>query len=388
MVNLVEGADLQKDCWAFSRCMSMMTFSCLQSERRVKCGTDEFRRSSDMKSVLVKLLVVNFRQRFGGGGSAPRSIDVESPCNEGSLLSRSRGTADEAPALEWMKEGFVEAEFYDEVQKEQDGTSVAIAPLKKKRKFSPDAKFRASISKAVIQAVYKKVNFHFRMSRNEAKKLVSTHLGFIIIDGVNAEVTIDPVNPVSCITLIAQTYALKAASASPDDDYTNTGFLEALELANPQFLATFAYTVNVEGENKTLVKRINLIRVALNYCIAFTLATSPTKLLRGSPDSFRMVYVVALSFHELVAKYEDRRLVSNHPEFKDEWNALIKRWKELVPKEDARDKELKRKSTLTMNLKEYTERNEADTGNEEAEDTNIPPGDKVQREVERFEMRF
>jgi hypothetical protein len=100
-----------------------------------------------------------------------------------------------------------------------------------------------------------------------------------------------------------------------------------------------------------LVKRINLIRVALDFCIAFTLAASPTKLLRGSPDSLRMVYVVALSFHELVAKYEDLRLVSNHPEFKDVWNALIKRWKELVPKEDARDKELKRQSTLTMNLK-------------------------------------
>jgi hypothetical protein len=123
----------------------------------------------------------------------------------------------------------------------------------------------------------------------------------------------------SVITDVDQAHPLTAASKSPDDDEKNAVLISNVERERKEMHITIEYNVSVTVEDKVetmcLVRKISIFNCALNFCIALTQSPNAAKFLRISPDSLRMVYLVAVAFCNFVVEYEEIRPVRHESEF-------------------------------------------------------------------------
>jgi hypothetical protein len=90
--------------------------------------------------------------------------------------------------------------------------------------------------------------------------------------------------------------------------------------------------------------------------IALTQSPNVAKILRKSPDSLRMVYLVAVAFRNLVVEYEELRPVRHDSEFVRKWEKLISRWRLLIPGNSVRSRIL-RYGIISINCAKYQELN-------------------------------
>jgi hypothetical protein len=67
--------------------------------------------------------------------------------------------------------------------------------------------------------------------------------------------------------------------------------------------------------------------------MGLSLMQSPnaTKVLRSSPYSLRMVYLVAVGFLNIVMECEELRPVRHDSKFGRKWEEFISRWRLLIP---------------------------------------------------------
>ena len=123
----------------------------------------------------------------------------------------------------------------------------------------------------------------------------------------------------SIIADMDQTHPLLAESKSADDDEKKTVIISNLERERKEMHITIAYNVSVTVEEKLesmcLVRKISIFNCALNFCIELTQSPNAAKFLRCSPDSLRMVYLVAVAFRNIVVEYEELRQVRHDSEF-------------------------------------------------------------------------
>jgi hypothetical protein len=82
--------------------------------------------------------------------------------------------------------------------------------------------------------------------------------------------------------------------------------------------------------------------------IALMQSPNAAKVLRSSPDSLRMVYLVAVAFRNIVVEYEEIRPVRHESEFGKRWGELISRWSLLIPGNAVRSR-IVRDGIISMN---------------------------------------
>jgi hypothetical protein len=143
--------------------------------------------------------------------------------------------------------------------------------------------------------------------------------------------------------------------------------------------------VTVEDKVGTmyLVRKISIFNCALNFCIELTQSPNAAKVLRSSPDSLRMVYLVAVAFRILVVEYEELRQVRRESKFGKIWEELISRWSLLLPGNAFRSRIL-RDGIISMNYTTYQELNidsekEHGAGHSSSDEEDI---NKVERDVQ------
>jgi hypothetical protein len=78
--------------------------------------------------------------------------------------------------------------------------------------------------------------------------------------------------------------------------------------------------------------------------------------LHSSPDSLRMVYLVAVAFRNLVVEYEELRPVHHESEFGRKWEERISRWRLLISWNAVRSRILP-DGIISMNYEKYQELN-------------------------------
>jgi hypothetical protein len=115
-------------------------------------------------------------------------------------------------------------------------------------------------------------------------------------------------------------------------------------------------TVEDIVENKCLVRKISIFNCALNFCIALTQSPNAAKVLSCSPDSLRMVYLVAVAFRNIVLEYEELRPVRHDSEFGKKWEELMSLWRLLIPWNTLRSR-IFRDGIISMNFEKYQELN-------------------------------
>jgi hypothetical protein len=78
------------------------------------------------------------------------------------------------------------------------------------------------------------------------------------------------------------------------------------------------YNVSVTVEDKVetmcLFRKVSIFNCALNFCIGLMQSPKADTFLRSSPDSLRLVYLVAVAFRNLVVEYEELRPVRHDSE--------------------------------------------------------------------------
>jgi hypothetical protein len=120
------------------------------------------------------------------------------------------------------------------------------------------------------------------------------------------------------------------------------------------------YDVSVTVEDKVetmcLFRKVSIFNCALNFCIGLMQSPNAEKFLRSSPDSLRMVYLVAVAFRILVVEYEELRQVRRESEFGKKCEELISRWMLLFPGNAVRTRNL-RDGIISMNYAIYQELN-------------------------------
>jgi hypothetical protein len=123
---------------------------------------------------------------------------------------------------------------------------------------------------------------------------------------------------------------------------------------------TIEYNVSVTVEDKVeticLVRKISIFNCALAFFFALMQSPNAAKVLRSSPDSLRMVYLVALAFRNIVVEYEEIRPVRHESKFGKQWAELISRWSILIPGNAVRSRIL-RDGIISMNYEKYQELN-------------------------------
>ena len=147
-------------------------------------------------------------------------------------------------------------------------------------------------------------------------------------------------------------------------------------------------TVGDEVASRILVRKISIFNCALNFCIAFTQSPNAAKFLRSSPDSLRMVYLVAVAFRNLVVQYEELRQDRHDSEFGIKWDELISRWRLLMPASSVRSKILQ-DGIISMNYEKYQDLNidsekERGEGHSRSYEEDV---NNVERDVQDIEFR-
>ena len=148
---------------------------------------------------------------------------------------------------------------------------------------------------------------------------------------------------VNIMTDIARAHPFTSAVAckSDTDEAKNASLISSMRAERKELHFTLNYKVTViDGERKStkpMVKKINLLNLALNFCMALTQATCGNLFIRRSTNSLRMVYIVAVAFRGLLLQYEklQNRRGSNDPDFSTEWQSMIAMWKRVLPGEIA-----------------------------------------------------
>jgi hypothetical protein len=173
----------------------------------------------------------------------------------------------------------------------------------KRRKLAPESEFKDQVSRALVKTIYQKIHGFFRTGRDQAKQLFFQQIWFITCDETRLKVEIENSSTLSVITDVDQTHPLSAASKSPDDEEKNAVLISNFERERKEMHITIEYNVSVTVEDKVeamcLVRKIRIFNCALNFCIALPQSTNAANVFRSSPDSLRMVYLVAVAFRNL-----------------------------------------------------------------------------------------
>jgi hypothetical protein len=82
-----------------------------------------------------------------------------------------------------------------------------------------------------------------------------------------------------------------------------------------------------------MMRKINLLYLTLNVCVALTRTAGANKFLRSSTNSLRVIYVVAVAFHGLLVQYEKLQdfRESDDAERRPAWRSMIAGWKRVLP---------------------------------------------------------
>ena len=100
-----------------------------------------------------------------------------------------------------------------------------------------------------------------------------------------------------------------------------------------------------------------------------------------------MVYIVVVEFRNLVAEYEDLRLVRHDSEFGGKWEEIISRWRLLISGNALRSRIL-RDGIISMNYENYQELNidsekERGAGHSSSDEEDL---NKLERDVQDIEL--
>jgi hypothetical protein len=142
-------------------------------------------RNAEMKSIIVKLLVVHCAVQAPVIATIPsverseqRRVSASSVSTPGESIQQDGTTSQDEPRLDWMKAGFISADMFDVVQRElefADSGAEAGARRQKKRKAEADYKDR----EAVLKQAYVLLHKFFRTGRDTARRSLFEGLGFI-----------------------------------------------------------------------------------------------------------------------------------------------------------------------------------------------------------------
>jgi hypothetical protein len=70
---------------------------------------------------------------------------------------------------------------------------------------------------------------------------------------------------------------------------------------------------------------ISILCCALNFCNAFTQSRNAARFLRTIPHALLMVYIVAIAFRNLLAKFAELHPVRMDDAVKSDWDELVLR---------------------------------------------------------------
>jgi hypothetical protein len=103
---------------------------------------------------------------------------------------------------EWMKSGYVRPEIYEEVRRELDGfdsTAEKGAGRLNRRKLPSESEFKNQVFRALVKAIYDKIDGFFRTGRDQYKRLFFQQIGFITCDETRVKVEIENSSTLSVI---------------------------------------------------------------------------------------------------------------------------------------------------------------------------------------------
>ena len=402
---LVAGMNLREDCAS----AHLVLATVMPQENQRSVDTEAAARNSELKSLIVKLLIVHSATKAQRSTSISTAERTQIPTGQAETSSNDKplpgNISSQTPIRTvWMNSGYIRPEIYDEVQREFSGKDVSDnsysdSRRSKKQKMSSDSEFKDLVSRAVVKRVYGRLHQFFRAGRDDARRLFFGGLGFILCDEACAQVSFDSsMEPaVNIMTDIARAHPFTSAVAckSNTDEAKNASLISSMRAERKELHFTLNYKVTVtDGERKStkpMVKKINLPNLALNFCMALTQATCGNLFLRRSTNSLRMVYIVAVAFRDLLVQYEklQNRRGSNDPDFSTEWQSMIAMWKRVLPGESAYSQILTKEEILCMTSEKYKKQMKAVTSlNAGHPHTSHQGVDEVQRDVEEIELRM
>lgn len=329
-------------------------FSSLPSDKKSSRAMPVGLLHSDLKLLIARMLVVHCKARAG----TVQTLQLPTQAASSSLLdsvSRSETTGctprrrDVSIQVEWMERGYIRDEIFEECQREIDGTDGLEQPQgsrTKKRKLQVDVEFRDSISRSILNHIYRKIHSFFRAGRDAAKKRFLQDIGYVIRPEAEAVVrfqdTIGEVSsdgsPCAALSNVAMTYPRTLSDVQNDDE--NERLYEELASSHSYLHAVVTYSVLVKGkygreEKKRVNKEVNILTCALNFCVALLHTPNQDTFWRVSAHSLRLVYVMALAFRTLLVQYEESRVKRGQraggPDFGIQTSELNKTWASFVP---------------------------------------------------------
>jgi hypothetical protein len=163
-----------------------------------RIASDATARNAEMKSIIVKLLIVHCAAQapvMATNKSAElteqRRASVSSVFTPGESMLQDGSTSQDEPRLDWMKAGSISAEYFEAVQREldvADARGETVFRRQKKRKTEADYKER--VSKTVLKQVYGLLHKFFRTGPDTARRSLFEGRGFITSKDVRAMVTL------------------------------------------------------------------------------------------------------------------------------------------------------------------------------------------------------
>jgi hypothetical protein len=372
MAKHCKNKDLSADESAVHRALFSLMFSLQPNEKRSASTSDVGRVHSDLKLLIAKVLMRDAKSRTSAGMSQGTRVERHSSSQDAGVSQsdtispcRSEIAAGGMPQPEWMSEGYIRREIYDEIRTDKDGAeNEATESRSKKRRVAADAESRDEVSRAILRALYQKIHTFMRAARDQSRRIFTQQLGYIMRAEATAEVHFpNAALPSLMIQDIPQTHPLAGAAPGPLDRERNQSTLDALYEEHTEMKARVRYSVSVKdasgsASRRELCKEVNVLKCALNFSIAFSQTSDTPKFLRSSPDALRMVYLVAVAFRNLLVRYEklrsrrDIEVVGSEPGA--EWSALRTCWEQLMPG-DIVQKRLLDDGILQMSAKRYRE---------------------------------
>jgi hypothetical protein len=130
----------------------------------------------------------------------------------------------------------------------------------------------------------------------------------IIWDEASAEVSFGlSMRPIANVLAdISRANPLTSADKSPDDDHKNASTLSRMRAYRKEFHVALRYNVQVTdgiyNGPQIMMRKINLLNMALNFCVALTQIAGASKFLRNSTNSLRVIYFIAVAFRGLLVQ--------------------------------------------------------------------------------------
>ena len=289
---------------------------------------------------ILRNLIFNVRKRAerelhvdcfsNSSASGQKKLRLQEPEQSQESSTHPASALDQIP---WMNPGFFKKSHFEVSAGDDAASNLTPVSGRKKRRASLDLETsQEELALTVVKQVRILLNEFTTRGRHLARKEFAAGLGYALVpvqkEGRPVPVTLEP-HP-------DYDYDLRKRLVPEEDDWSLvedccTGPASDTEKghrANDEIFARLRtvgrdsgmlwiaeYEVVVESpgggkEQRTLRRSIDLVQVALNFCIAYCQSRDRFHFLRSSVHSLRMVYCIALAFRSLA----DRKFHSESQE--------------------------------------------------------------------------